>query len=127
MEAKVTISTPNSEWVQIAITDSLSGIRFAELRMEYVDFAKAITGNAFQAAELTVRDLKYVGKRRITEDRKIVCPLKTYEKDKLAMWLVDNAQEEGWLINTYLGSQKSVTTVEGGTLLRYRVTKYVDE
>lgn len=130
LKAKVTISRitySDYEAVNISIEDVSSGIQFAELELSAEAFGLAITGLSYREADLTVRGLQYIGKRRVTEKRTIECPLATYDRTKLESWLRENAQEEGWIVNTYLGSQPSVSYKEGKTFLNYSVTKYVDE
>lgn len=130
LKAKVTISRitySDHEAVNISIEDVSSGIQFAELELSAEAFGLAITGLSYREADLTVRGLQYIGKRRVTEKRTIECPLTTYDRTKLESWLRENAQEEGWIVNTYLGSQPSVSYKEGKTFLNYSVTKYVDE
>lgn len=130
LKAKVTISRVSyhdCEKVVISIDDVSSGIQFAELELSAEAFGLAITGLSYREADLTVRGLQYIGKRRVTEKRTIECPLTTYDRTKLESWLRENAQEEGWIVNNYLGSQTSVSYKEGKTFLNYSVTKYVDE
>lgn len=130
LKAKVTISRvtySDHEAVNISIEDVNSGIQFAELELSLESFGQAVTGLSYREADLTVRGLQYIGKRQVTEKRTIECPLTTYDRTKLESWLRENAQEEGWIVNTYLGSQTSVSYKEGKTFLNYSVTKYVDE
>jgi hypothetical protein len=127
MKAKVTISRASDDRVRIRIRDEASGIEFAEVSLTVEAYGYAITGLSEQEAELSVRGLEWVGKKRVTESRQKVCPLDTCDKDKLSKWLQENAQEEGWILSTYLGSQSSTSRAScGGTLLRYSVTKYVE-
>ncbi|MGL4232655.1 MAG: hypothetical protein ACRCWJ_14925 [Casimicrobium sp.] len=73
-----------------------------------------------------MRDLAYVGKTRIIERREVFCPLTTYDKKALSRWLIENAQENEWVLNPYLDSRDSTTSVDGGTILRYSVLKYTE-
>ena len=125
MKAKVTISRSSDDKVRICLTDAASGIEFAEVAMELEAYAQAITGLSYVEGDLEVRGLEWVGKRRITEKREVVCPLKSYDRNELSKWLRDNAQEDGWLVSSYLGSQNAIHQTPQGTLLRYSVTKYV--
>lgn len=130
LKAKVTISRTNwndRETVSISIEDVNSGIQFAELELSLESFGQAVTGLSYREADLTVRGLEYVGKHRVTEQRTIECPLSTYNRYELENWLRDNAQEDGWILSTYLGSQSSVSYREGKTFLKYHVAKYVEE
>jgi len=126
MKAKVTISRASDDMVRIRIRDEVSGIDFAEVSLTVEAYGYAVAGLSEQPGELEVRGLQWVGKKRITEQRQILCPLDTYNRDALEAWLRDNGKEDGWLVSTYLGSQKSVSRAAGGVLLNYSVTKYVD-
>jgi hypothetical protein len=97
-----------------------------EFEMKLADFAAALTGLAFVPGDMRVAGLAVVGKQRVSERRSIECPLDTYDKKELSQWLVENAQEEGWTLNTYLGSQTSVTRRDDKTILQYSVTKFVE-
>ena len=127
MKAKVTISRCSDDTVRIRFRDVASNIEFAEAIMTPEAFGYAITGLSEMEADLRVSGLQNVGKKRIVEQRQIDCPLKTFRKEELRAWLRENAQEEGWILNDYLGSQNSVSYPDGKTLLRYSVTKYVEE
>ena len=126
MKAKVTISRSSDDIVRIRIRDVASGVEFAEIGLTVEAYGYAITGLSEQEGELEVRGLERVGKKRITEPRTIACPINSYDKNLLGAWLKENAQEDGWIVSTYLGSQSSVSHEEGKTILRYSVTKYVD-
>lgn len=124
MKARVSINRSSDDKVRISFRDEASGIEFAEVAMTIEAFGNAITGLSAQSAALEVRGLQWVGKQRVTEERTIECPLDTYNRDELSAWLRDNAQEDGWLVNTYLGSQGSISRQGSKTVLRYSVTKY---
>lgn len=127
LKAKVTISRVSDDTIRIRLRDALSGCQFAEVSLSLEAFAYAVTGVAEQEAKMSVRGLAYIGKRLITTRRSIVCPVGGNDRDFLEKWLEENAQEEGWILNTYLGSQGSVVRSDGVTTLRYSVSKYVDE
>jgi hypothetical protein len=133
MKGKVTItrswSTHSDDVITIRIRDEVSNIEFVEAEMSLADFAQAVTGLAFCKCELEVRGLDYIGKKRVREPRTIECPLSPYTKrEELAQWLREHAQEDGWMLDTYLGSQGSVNFSKDskGTILNYAVFKYVD-
>lgn len=127
LQGSVTIYRSSRDAITIQLRDELSFIGFAEIELTPHDFCMALTGLAEVKGKLTCHGLGYVGKKRVTERRSIVCPLKSWAKrEELSRWLEQNAQEEGWLLSTYLGSQSSVTTKDGVTTLHYSVTKYVE-
>jgi hypothetical protein len=130
INAKINISRVSSNhregYISIRIQDEKSLVTFFDGEMSLTDFAQAITGFSDQPIPAEVRGLDFLGKTRVREDRTIECPLDTCKKEELEQWLHENAQEEGWTLNTYLGSQNSVKRTEGKTILRYSVTKYVN-
>ncbi|HWQ08067.1 MAG TPA: hypothetical protein VN436_03130 [Holophaga sp.] len=126
MEGRITIVRSSDNKIRIYIEDELSSIRFAEVTMTLEQFALGITGLAPQDVDLEVHGLEHVGKRRVREQRSIVCPMHTYDRKELEQWLRDNAQEDGWIVSTYLGSQNSVSYEGQVRTLHYHVTKYVE-
>lgn len=131
LKGNITISRPhggtsNNDVIRIAIQDEMSRARFVEVEVSLADFAQAITGLAFTPATLRVDRLEVVGKNRICEQRVIECPLRTFDKDVLKQWLIENGQEEGWTLDPHLGSQTSVSCQGDKTILRYSVHKYVE-
>ena len=127
MKARVTISRDSSDHVNIRIVDNASRIQFVEVSLSVEQYGYLITGLSEQECEMQVRGLDKVGKHRVSESRTIFCPIRSYNKETLVQWLVDNAQEEGWTLDTYLGSQSSIKHREDGVMLQYRVYKFVQE
>ena len=123
-EIGITRSSNGSYYIRLE--DSASSRKFVEVKLTAVQFAEAVTGLYVADVEMEVQNLDKVGKTRVIESRKVLCPLDTHDKDVLAQWLLDNCQEEGWTVNTYLSSQSSVKSVDGGKLLNYNVVKFVD-
>ena len=112
--------------VRVEITDELSGIRFLECKFDIKSFAEMLLGLSYVEGSAEVRGLQYVGMQCIRENRTIFCPLTTHDEKELAEWLKENSKEDGWLLNTYLGSQGSIVHVDGGKQLNYSVIKYVE-
>lgn len=126
MKCKLTISRNSNDIINITFIDELSGIQFVDADYDLASFALALTGCARIEGEMEVRGLEYVGKKKVMENRSVVCPEKSHNRRDLERWLCDNYHEEGWLIDYYLGSQGSLGTAEHGTLLRFKVYKYVE-
>ena len=126
----ITISKPQGgkrePCITVNIEDRTSGIHFIEASFSLSDFMEALTGLGAVKGTAQVLGLEYVGLKRVTEVRKIHCPLSVYAgSSKLETWLEQNGQEEGWLVSTYLGSKSSVQHAENGCTLHYSVTKYI--
>jgi hypothetical protein len=110
----------------IRIGCETSRTNFCELKLTAEQFAEAVTGLPSSGIQATVNGLDRVGKQRVRETRTVVCPLSRYNQVDFTQWLVENCQEEGWTIDTYLNSQHSIKSVDGGTRLNYAVFKFVD-
>lgn len=128
MEGKITISRPaysdDRKKITISVKDVKSVNRFIEIEMDYADFAAALTGLSEVPITFETKGLEYVGKSRIVEKRSLVVP-KEYSRKKLEEYLTHEVQEEGWTINPYLGSQRSVEYLDTEqTRLNYSVTRY---
>lgn len=124
---RISISCGSDDLIRISLHDNASGIEFVSARMDCEDFAKAVTGLAYVPISGDVRGVEYLGKTHVSEPRTIFCPLKTHRKDALVEWLKNNAQEDGWILDTYLNSQNSVISDGKGCRLNYRVHKYIEK
>lgn len=113
--------------VGIVLRDENSRSQFFRGEISLENFAEALLGLAAVEMDAEVSGLQYVGKYKVTEDRQIVCPLITYKRDEMRDWLEKNGKEDGWTLNSCLGSQSSVSGHPDGHLLRYHVSKFVDE
>lgn len=126
----ITISRPQygdgRQKISITVVDNASRIEFLDLEIDLDEMMAALTGGSRRPCEAEIRGLESVGKTRVTEKREIVCPLKSYRRGELEKWLQENAQEDGWILDLYLGSHASTASHPDGTLLRYNVTKFVD-
>ncbi len=127
MKGKITISRSSDETIRFQIEDAASHITFFSGSMTPEAFGSAITGLSHQEIEFNVRGTQHIGKKRVTERRSVLCPLKTYDRDLLRQWLNENMEEEGWMIDDYLGSQNSIVREGGEVRLNYRVIKYVNQ
>ncbi|CAK7037105.1 hypothetical protein [Providencia rettgeri] len=130
MKGKLTISRPsygdNREKINIVVRDQASRLKFLSIEIDYADFTKCITGLSEVSCDLIVNELENVGKKKITENRSVICPIRSYEKGILRDWLINNKQEDGYILDPYLGSQSSIQMCDEGAVLNYRVIKYVE-
>lgn len=124
IKGKLTISRNSSDTVCISIEDCESHVEFATVKLTVENFGYAITGLARQDVDIEVMGLDSVGKKRITETREVIYPIKSYDRTQMENWIKENCQEDGWEINSYLGSQKSIQYKDDHTILRYSVIKY---
>ncbi len=128
LRGSLTICKDSSGTVRVYVRDQESRTVFAALRLSPEDFADALFGLAETHCELDVHGLDRIGKRRVSESRQIevLGEAKIYKRDNLRAWLRENAQEPGWILDDYLGTQGSVLYRDGKVLLNYRVYKFVD-
>ncbi len=124
------------EYVRIEVVDNLSRTMVMRLEVSLSDFAKMITGRSdIQIGRALYHGTDFVGKQRVSEKRRTFISKEeianvggAYPRKNLENWLVANKQEEGWFVDSYLGSQSSMEydPESGGNWLNYRVHKYVD-
>ena len=126
---QVTITRNSNDEVSIQVIDDLSHAKFLDIRMTLEGFALAVTGLGHVQAPAFIRGLENVGRKKVSEDRVVVCPLNSYthNREELSNWIRENCKEEGWEIDAPLNSQGSVTrTGDGRAQLRYRVFRFED-
>jgi len=118
----VTISRNSKDMVNIAVKDEISKIRFLELSLTLEDFGWLMTGMSEIKSEGVVKGLQYVGKTKVSEDRLVEYPqYLEFNEVGIRAWIEANCQEEGWLLDSYLGSNGSVKN----GVAKYSVYKYV--
>lgn len=126
---KISITRDSRDMINIRITDDPSRTEFIDVHMSLEDFAFAITGLSSQTVTGDVRGLDRIGKERIREARSILQPVELQHKSREVVkeWFKLNCQEEGWILDTHLGSQNSFQyDGKGNTTINYSVYKYVD-
>ena len=126
IEARVTISRSSDNMIRIAVECDSSHTRFVEVKMDCEGFAKAITGQGFIHCTAEVRGLDFVGKKRIVERRRVQAPNLGYGRQEYESWLANNYKEEGWIVNSYLGSQGSISDDGVMRFLNFSVERYED-
>ena len=127
-EGKITISRNNNDEINIRIRDNASRQEFIDIKMTPENFTFLITGQAHVSISGNVNGLDVVGKVRVIEDRFVTTP-SYMSRDRAEEWLLQNCQEEGWIINNSLGSQTSMkfNHADNNHTLRYNVYKYVED
>lgn len=124
IEASRCMSNAQDDFVELRLECNTSHIHFAVVRLSMSEFGNLVTGAGVRRKEIEVCGLEHVGKKYIHSNREIFCPIKGYDKEPLRQWLRDNAKEDGWYLDTYLGSQGSTRSVDGGQILKYSVYRY---
>jgi hypothetical protein len=119
-----TTSNHRDDVIRLRFKDKSSRKTFVEVEMSLRGFAEAVTGLSEIEATAQVDGLEIVGKEKVIESRSVVCPISSYDRGELRAWLEENCQEPGWILDTYLGSQKSVTHHDGKCILNYSVIRY---
>jgi hypothetical protein len=128
IEVELSMARSSNGLYYVRVMDETSRTLIVEVEMTGEQYAQALTGLYAGGYKATVgKDLSVVGKRRVSENRTIYAPIKTYDKDKLQAWMKENCQEEGWEIDYYIGSQSSLRSVDDLTQINYRVYKYVGD
>jgi hypothetical protein len=126
LEGQISISRPSGgdrdgEYVSITLKDNKSRIEFLRVEVDLARFAEALTGLSCVPVTLNVRSLDLVGRTRITEPAKFTLTraylkekgVESYDKKALRELMVQDPdgifQRAGWTLDTYLGSQNSIT------------------
>lgn len=128
-QMQITRCNHNKIHIEVQCSESLAHFLAIELTTD--QFAMLVTGCHQSDIKMEVRGLDKVGKRRIREDRQVVCDhvdygINSYDSDALERWIEYHCREHGWTINSSLRSQKSIILVDGGVQLNYSVCKWVD-
>ena len=113
--------------IRITLGDENSRQKITEVTLTLEAFALLITGlYEIECQHETTKDVSNIGKTKITEARTIVAPYMGYSREAYEDWLEENAQEEGYNLNTYLGSKTSINhdTENNTVILNYMVYKY---
>jgi hypothetical protein len=126
MKFELFISRNSRGKVGIEVKDVLSRTTFLELELTLEQFASVVTGMYISDVGGTVEGLQNVGKKRVREDRSVTLDFSVYEREYLVKYLLENCQEDGWTIDTYLGSKDSIKHKDNKTILSYSVYKYVE-
>ena len=128
------VSKTSTGVIAITIEDVASGIDFVRIEMKPSQFAEAITGLHGRPGKMEIRGLRYVGKKKEVERAQLRLSKKSlsrlrieaHNKEKLEQYLKKTQQKEGWILNSYLGSQSSVSYQgDGGIILNFSYTRYV--
>lgn len=126
IQGEMYVGRTNQGMIHIEIKDEASHVKFLDMEITPEQFTMLITSAVQSNVPMTVRDLHMVGMYRVREPRQIVCPLERFSKEDYEQWLVENAQEEGWILDSSLRSQSSIRRVGNEAILSYSVHKYVD-
>ena len=130
IKGELTISRPSygddREFIEIELRDKNSMTNFARVYISYGDFTRAITGQGFLEVDIDVRNLEYVGLKKVKKELIFIIPEDnkwTYEKD----YAIKNAQifaDIGWRAETYFSSQNSFFTNKDDEKRYARTTQY---
>lgn len=124
-DTSISCSRDSHGFINIRISDTRAVNAIIEVRLTLEQFAYLVTGMTTEG-QAVARHPERLGFVRETKLRSVSCPLETYDKKELSQWLVDNCQESGWELDTYLGSQASVKYLPPGEgcILNYRIARW---
>lgn len=128
LNLNLTITRLSTGKIRLEIEDSVSYITFLKMELSPEDFMNCLTGLAYQPGIGEVYGTEFLGKTKQIEERTIESPLKNKvfsSSEELSIWLKNNYKEEGWFIDTYLGSKHSIEYKEGKQFLNFKVFRYI--
>jgi hypothetical protein len=124
-EIEITITRNNHNEINLVLRDSASRIQFVDAVISLEDYAMIITGLSGVPIKAELRGLDNVGKTKVIEQRSITTT-KLSTNTEYSKWLEENCQEEGWMLDSYLNSQRSIDRRGDEVQLNYSVYKYVE-
>ena len=126
ISAQISIGRISNDTISIVIEDESSRVKFLTIHMIPHDFAMALTGLSSVEVQAEVKNLVAVGKQKVSENR---CVFYTgenkYDRKVIQEWLIATQQEQGWIMDSYIGSQSSIQHIDDKVKVNYRVYKYV--
>lgn len=134
----ITISRSQASYISICVQDNDSREILIDGKMELADFAAVVTGHGFMPIAYETGNLNRIGKLRETElatvkvDKSLLAEIPKikpgqYGMPRLQQYLLRHCQRPGWEIDTYLGSQDSVSGSSDEPTLRFRYFRYVEK
>ena len=130
MKFNLSISRNSHNRVGITVKCKTSRQAFLKLDLSLEEYAEVITGLSHVEVEGVVNGMNLVGKEKIVESRTVRVDetIGFQGKELVADWLSRNCKEEGWELDTYLGSQKSIVYdhTNKNYTINYSVYKYVN-
>lgn len=132
LKGAITISKPTygsgEKWIVITLNDERAGIQFLEVRVDYANFAEALTGLSLVGCEFDVRGLQNVGKKAERDTLRFEVPKNTYSrKSGLLRELADKALPEGWSCSYYFNSQDSFYEKDGKRWAQTSIRRWVED
>lgn len=124
----LTITRLSTGKIYLSIKDTDSFINFLRMELSPEDFMNCLTGLAYQPGIGEVYGTEFLGKTKQIEERTIEMPLQNtdfWSSKEYSIWLKNNYKEEGWFIDTYLGSKNSIEYKEGKKFLNFTVYRYI--
>lgn len=114
LKGKLTISRAMSnredDYVEIRIEDEVSGVEFVSINLSMEQYGHAVAGTSYQSIEYTARDMDCIGKVKEREAARVPIPSPlAYNRQGAEEYVKANFQREGWILDSYLGSQNSIT------------------
>lgn len=145
LQGEISISKPSNsngeDYISIRLIDRQSRTEFLKIEADPKELMLALTGLAAQDVKFQLRFPERVGKVRDSVRLKKTVKLNelaalgysgsAFDRAELFKYLREHCQEEGWFVDTYLGSQGSVghTEVDGdkAVTLHYSKVRFVEQ
>lgn len=126
-KAEVSCCRSSDGSIRLYVRDDASRLNVVELAMTPEQFAHIITGLFTSDVDAEFEHSDAIGLVRVQEERIVQDPSPHSTKSEKVQFLEENCQEEGWILDTYLGAQNSTYTSKAGiACIRYHVYKFVN-
>ena len=132
MKGNITILV-DGEGVRIEVEDEASGIRFLKINLSAEQFMACLGRLANVECEINTYGFDLVGKTRETSKHEFKIPDELYNLrykdrnyfDKTAQELAQSQLTDGWIADSYFGSQDSFFQKDGERWARVTIRRWV--
>lgn len=117
-------------YITIEIVDCNSRVRFVKVNLSYEDFAKALTGLAYNPMEFEINNLDVIGK--VKEQKDLIFLVGDSSNHIQHVSIAENTcqeyTEKGWTASTYFRSKDSIQKHDDGKYYAYGTQfRFVEE
>lgn len=132
MKGNITILV-GSEGARIEIEDESSGIRFLKINLSAEKFMACLGRLSNVKCDLDVRNLDLIGKKLEVDKHEFKIPDELYNRryserdyfDNAARELAQSQLSDGWIADSYFGSQSSFFQKDGEQWARVTIRRWV--
>ncbi len=132
MKGNITILV-DGKGARIEVEDESSGIRFLKINLSAEQFMACLGRLANVECDINLKGIELIGKNRETSKHEFKIPAELYNRrykerdyfDKAAQELAQSQLTDGWIADSYFGSQGSFFQKDGERWARVTIRRWV--